>query len=127
MSTPYDTDEELLTDESLHIRARNDEFRTELVSVDAALARNRLVFTSGVAGEGEEFTERALTAVREFEAFDDDNDPFGEHSCGSFELDGVTLEWKIDLYDRLLDGPARNPADDALTRRVLTVMRAEEY
>ena len=46
---------------------------------------------------------------------------------GAFELDGVNLLWKIDCYDRLLDGRSRDPADAVVTRRVLTILLAEEY
>jgi hypothetical protein len=129
MSTPYDTDEELLLehDTSLQIRALNDEFRKDFGSVVPALMRNKLIFTSGVAEHGDEFIERALQAVREFAAFNEDNDPYDEHDAGSFELDGVNLLWKIDCYDRLLDGRSRDPADAAVTRRVLTILLAEEY
>jgi Protein of unknown function (DUF3768) len=120
MSTPYDTDEELLVenDTSLHIRA---------LSVVPALMHNKLVFTSGVAAYGADFIERALNAVREFAAFNEGNDPYGEHDFGSFVLDGENLFWKIDCYDRLLDGRSREPADAAVTRRLLTILLAEEY
>jgi hypothetical protein len=129
MSTPYDTDEELLLehDTSLQIRALNDAFRKEFASVVPAVMHNKLVFTSGVAAYGDDFIERALQAVRKFAAFNEDNDPYDEHDAGSFELDGVNLLWKIDCYDRLLDGRSRDRADAAVTRRVLTILLAEEY
>jgi hypothetical protein len=129
MSTPYDTDEELLVenDTSLHIRALNDEFRKEFGSVVSAITHNTLVFTSGVAAYGDDFIERALNAVREFAAFNEENHPYDEHDAGSLELDGVNLLWKIDCYDRLLDGRSSDPADAAVTRRVLTILLAEEY
>jgi hypothetical protein len=129
MSTPYHTDEELLveSDASLQIRALNDEFRKEFGSVVPGLMHNKLVFTSGVAAYGDDFIERALRAVREFAAFNEENDPYNEHDAGSFQLDGVNLLWKIDCYDRLLDGRSRDPADAAVTRRVLTILLAEEY
>jgi Protein of unknown function (DUF3768) len=37
----------------------------------------------------------------------------------------VNLYWKIDYYDRLLDGRSRDPADADVTR--LTILLAEEY
>jgi hypothetical protein len=68
-----------------------------------------------------------VTAVREFSDFTENNDPFGEHDFGIFELDGVTLFWKIDLYDRSLAWASPDPADPAVTRRVLTILLAKEY
>jgi Protein of unknown function (DUF3768) len=87
MSTPYDTDEELLVehDMSLQIRALKDEFRKDFASVVSALMHGKLVFTSGVAAYGDDFIERALRTVREFAAFNEENDPYDEHDAGSFE------------------------------------------
>jgi Protein of unknown function (DUF3768) len=129
MSTPYDSDEELLVehDMSLEIRALNDGLRKEFASVFSALMHNKPVFTSGVAEHGDLFIERALKAVREFAAFNGENDPYDEHDAGSFELDGVNLLWKIDCYNPLFDGRSRDPADAAVTRRVLTILLTEEY
>jgi Protein of unknown function (DUF3768) len=130
MSTPYDTDEELLVenDTSLQIRALNDRFRTEFVSPVSPLRHSGLVCTSGIAAYGDDFIERALRAVREFATLNEDNDPYGaEHDFGTFELDGLNLYWKIEYYDALFDGRSRDPADAAVTRRVLTILLAEEY
>jgi Protein of unknown function (DUF3768) len=129
MSTPYEADEELLVenDTSLQIRALNDEFRTQRSLIGSAIADDTLVITSGVAAHGNNFIDRAVHAVREYSAFIEDNDPYGEHDFGSFDLDGENLFWKIDYYDPLLDGRSRDPADAAVTRRVLTILLAEEY
>ena len=129
MSTPYDTDEELLAenDTSLEIRALNDEFRTQRSLVGSAIADNTLVITSGVAAHGNDFTDRAVHAVREYSAFNEGKDPYGEHDFGSFDLDGENLFWKIDYYDRLLEWGSPDPADPDVTRRVLTILLAEEY
>ena len=91
------------------------------------LARGQLMITSGVANLGNEFVLRALQSVREFSDFTEDNDPYGEHDFGSFALDGEQVYWKIDYYDNDLQNGSPNPADAALTKRVLTILLSEEY
>ena len=126
MTTPYDTDEEFLAevDKSLQIRALNDEFRAQLVSPVSALWHQRLVCTSGVAAYGDDFIERALWAVRHFADFNEINDQYGEHDFGSFELDGVSLYWKIDLYE---EPDVKDKNGEPIVNRVLTIMLASEY
>lgn len=68
-----------------------------------------------------------LRAVRAFEAFDSDNDPHGEHDFAAIDLDGNRYFWKIDYYDMSMEAGSPDPADPLVTRRVLTIMRAEEY
>lgn len=84
--------------------------------------------TSGVSALGPLFVARALSAVTAFDKFPADNDPYGEHDFGSFELDGEKLFWKIDYYSK--DDPnysSEDPSDPLKTARVLTIMLAEEY
>jgi hypothetical protein len=57
----------------------------------------------------------------------DGNDPYGERDFGAFELAGEKLIWKIDYYDRMLRDASPDPADPAVTRRVLTLMLASDY
>ena len=62
--------------------------------------------------------------MRTFTDFTPDNDPYGEHDFGSFELAGRKFLWKIDLYE----APFVKAADGApVVTRVLTIMLAEEY
>lgn len=66
-----------------------------------------------------------LKAIREYDNFTEDNDPYFEHDFGSLVWNGDKVYWKIDYYNETLDGWA-----DPLTKeckRVLTVMLAEEY
>ena len=65
--------------------------------------------------------------MRTFDDFSEDNDPWGEHDFGSFEHNGRTINWKIDYYDLALRFHSPDAADPAVTRRVLTIMLAEEY
>jgi hypothetical protein len=41
----------------------------------------------------------AAINVQNFADFSADNDPYGEHDFGSFEVAGETFFWKIDLYE----------------------------
>jgi Protein of unknown function (DUF3768) len=65
--------------------------------------------------------------VRSFEEFEEANDPWGEHDFGRFDYDGKTVMWKIDYYDTKLKWGSPDPANPTATRRVLTIMLAEEY
>lgn len=109
------------------IRELNDALRTADTAIGALLANGQVVVTAGVAAKGNAFIDRAVKAVREFSDFTQDNDPHGEHDFGIFELDGVSLNWKIDYYDRDLKYGSADPSDPQETRRVLTILLAEEY
>jgi hypothetical protein len=73
---------------------------------------------------------RSLTAGTDHAIFDDfctANDPHDEHDFGAFEFEGARIMFKIDYYDNDLNFHSPNPADPAVTERVLTIMLAEEY
>jgi hypothetical protein len=103
-----------------HIRDLNDAFRRSFCG-------GRVVMTRGVADLPEADMATVLEQVRMFSAFTADNDPHGEHDFGSFSHGAVTYFWKIDYYDQNCLYGSDNPDDPALTTRVLTVMRADEY
>ena len=102
------------------IRALNDRARR---SVSAAT----VLFTRGIAALTSVEQTFILDRVRSFNDFTDGNDPWGEHDFGSFEHKGRTIFWKIEYYDLVLKYGSDDPSDPARTRRVLTVMLAEEY
>lgn len=87
----------------------------------------RVLITAGVAALPEAERTAILAAVRTFETFEADDDPYGEHDVGAVEVAGVRCFWKIDSYDRDGRHASPDPADPALTSRVLTIMLAEEY
>jgi len=103
------------------IRELNDAFRT------GDIAAGQWMITRGVASFGPDFVALAARAVRAFDRFTEDNDPYGEHDFGAFTLAGESLFWKIDYYDPTLSFGSDDPGDPALTRRVLTLMLAGEY
>ena len=63
--------------------------------------------------------------MRAFDAFNEDNDPHGEHDFGA--VDEVRYFWKVDCYDRATEFGSPDPADPGVTTRVLTIMHADEY
>lgn len=83
--------------------------------------------SAGIAAVGPAFATRALAAVRRFDAFAPDDDPFGEHEFGTLVVDSVPILFKIDYYDLDLHRHSRDNANPKVTRRVMTVMLAEEY
>ncbi|MFV0410759.1 MAG: DUF3768 domain-containing protein [Paracoccus sp. (in: a-proteobacteria)] len=103
------------------IRMQNDAMRLGMV-------RNGLFHvTAGIAAQGAEFLLRARLMVAAYDNFTPDNDPYGEHDFGSFELDGQKLYFKIDYYDLDERMHSPDPSDPDVTCRVLTVMLASEY
>jgi hypothetical protein len=92
-----------------------------------SLAGGVLVMTAGVIALGHARQLNILQAVAAFNAFDESNDPYGEHDFGALEIEGERLFWKIDYYNRDLSAHSPNPADPSVTTRVLTLMLAEEY
>ena len=86
-----------------------------------------LVMTAGVHALPIEEMVAVLRDVQRFDAFTADNDPYGEHDFGKIEGDSGTYFWKIDYYDSDRTYGSPDPADPAVTTRVLTIMRAEEY
>ncbi len=102
------------------IRALNDTARRTFIG-------GQFFLTRGVAELPPDDQATILDRVRTFDDFTGDNDPWGEHDFGSFKLRGRTINWKIDYYDLLLKYGSEDPSDPACTRRVLTIMLAEEY
>lgn len=68
-----------------------------------------------------------LVELTAFSGFTRDNDPHGEHDLGIFEAGDERIMWKIDAYDLAMQYGSPDPADPAITTRVLTIMPAEEY
>ena len=62
-----------------------------------------------------------------FEAFEAGDDPPGEHDFGALTVRGRRVLFKLDYYDTELAAGSPDPADPAVTTRVLTVMLASEH
>ena len=102
------------------IRDLNDQLRHTLTGGMA-------VITPGIAALGQEVVERIVKTIAVFDDFCHANDPHEEHDFGSFEADGHVVFFKIDYFDQSLTYHSPDPADPAVTRRVITVMLADEY
>ena len=102
------------------IRALNDELRQNF-------AEGIAVMTPGIAALGAEAVARIVKTVAVFDDFCHANDPHEEHDFGAFDADGHRVLFKIDYYDETLTYHSLDPADPSVTKRVITIMLAEEY
>jgi hypothetical protein len=82
-----------------------------------------ITLTSGI--EALEGAADLVDAVRTYDTFAEDNDPYHEHDFGSLDWNGSKVFWKIDYYDQALKF-WENPLS-AKCKRVLTIMLASEY
>jgi hypothetical protein len=110
----------MTTSQANRIRALNDDLRQHLIGGGA-------VITLGVAALGQEAVDRIVQTVAVFDDFCHVNDPYEEHDFGSFEVEGETIFFKIDYFDRTLTHHSPDPANPAVTERVITIMLANEY
>jgi hypothetical protein len=107
------------TQRAVRMRELNDGLRVEH-------AGGRVFITEGIC----RLANAAITIVGSVAAFDSfahANDPYCEHDFGSLTVLGHRVMWKIDYYDRQLQGGSPDPADASVTERVLTIMLASEY
>jgi hypothetical protein len=110
----------MMSAQTLRIRNLNDALRTTLIG-------GQVMMTSGVQALGAAAVAEALTRMRTFTEFSEDNDPHGEHDFGSFEVNGSMFFFKIDYYDKAMQYASEDPGDPTKTARVLTLMLASEY
>jgi hypothetical protein len=102
------------------IRELNDELRQHLLGSFA-------VMTLGVAALGQQAVKHIVQTITVFDDFCHANDPHEEHDFGSFEVEGRTIFFTIDYYDKSLTHHSPDPSDASLTERVITIMLADEY
>jgi hypothetical protein len=111
---------EAQSDRTAAIRRLNDQLRTTFVG-------GAIVVTPGIETLTLGRRSALMSAVRNFNLFSPDDDPYGEHDFGAVELTGEKFFFKIDYYDRTLEFASPDPADPRCTTRVMTIMRADEY
>ena len=99
------------------IRSINDHFRATCVAINV---------TPSIQALGPEFFRRAIKIVRHYDNFREDVNPYEEHDCGTFKLDGYECAWAIDCYNRDMSGPSADPCNVNITTRLLTISLAHE-
>ena len=103
------------------IRALNDALRKNF-------SQGHAVMTIGIAALGAEaVAARIVETIEVYDDFCHANDPYEEHDLGSFEAEGHTIFFKIDYFDCTLTAHSTDPSDPVVTKRVITIMLAEEY
>lgn len=101
-------------------RTLNDEFRRHLKGGTA-------VITPGIAALGAEAVGRIIQTIANYDAFCKANDPHEEHDFGVFEAEGARIFFKLDYFDLEMRCHSPDQSDPSVTRRVMTIMLAEEY
>ena len=109
-----------MSERTEQICALNDQLRQTLTT-------GLVVITPGVAALGPDAVARIVKTVSVYDDFCRANDPHEEHDFGSFEAEGHTIFFKIDYYDNTLSHHSPDPTDPSVTKRVITIMLAEEY
>ena len=102
------------------IRELNDLLR-------ATFTGGKVVMTAAVAALDNATRANVLNTARTFNSFTRHNDPYGEHECFFFQVDGERYFVKIDYYDRSMEYGSDDPADPNVTTRVLTIGDAASY
>ncbi len=111
------------------IAKQNDAFRTSIALSlkPEGVPPGKLVMTSGIAAQSDEFRAALIDALINFDAFDEDSDPYEMHEMGVLEIEGEKVWFKFDLYDENYEYGAEDPTDTKRTRRVLTLLLPSEY
>jgi hypothetical protein len=112
---------------TVRVRALNDAFRTAGPLFGHITFEGLWLVTAGVQTKGPAFVHQAMGITRRFNAFTLDNDPHGEHDFGSFLIGTERVFWKIDYLQRGTPYGAEDPANNATTCRMITIMLAGEW
>ena len=109
------------TKQTAKIRALNDAFRMRGDGLGS------IMLTAGVQALAGQDLAQILSAIRCYDSFSIEEDPWNEHDFGVLRVRGQRVFWKIDYYDPTLRNGADDPANPDTTYRAMTIMLAEEY
>jgi len=87
---------------SASISRLNDLLRTHGIG-------GKVVATPSIVGLSTDTRADVLNAIRNFDTFTEDNDPYGEHDCAAIEVEGRRIFWKIDGVDAPSHGALNVP------------------
>jgi hypothetical protein len=90
-------------------------------------AGGQVLMTPGICALPVATIARILIAIRDFDAFTSANDPHGERDMALVVVDDHEVMWKIDAYSVDMESGSPDPADEAVTCRVLSIFLATEY
>jgi hypothetical protein len=102
------------------VRLFNDQLRKTGVG-------GQVLITRGVQALGPDRLATVVQAIRVFDDFNADNDPYGEHDFAVLRVEDIEVIFKIDYYDLEMDNLSSDPSDAAVTRRLMTILLPEEY
>jgi len=107
-----------MNDQAARIAELNDAHRRSM---------SKVTLSSGLASQPDSTIAALLKRIAEYDAWNEGDDPYGERDFGVIVHDCERVYWKIDYFDLAMEGLSEDPADPAVTRRVLTVCFADEY
>jgi hypothetical protein len=85
------------------------------------------MLTSGIDAFPHSLKAQVMRTFQQFGAFNGDNDPFYEHDCFTFSLNGETIICKCDYYAPDMQHGAEDPTEPEVCMRVWTIMKSDEY
>jgi hypothetical protein len=108
-----------------------DDLRAEcLRTLDHHLQNNPTadvaIMTPGIAALGQEAADRIIKTITVFDDFCHANDAHNAHDTGSFEVEGRTVLFRIDRYERPSNHRSSELTDLKDRVRIITVMLAGE-
>lgn len=113
-------DHEQISNRTTRIRHLNDQLRIHGQG-------GMIVCTKGILNLETDVIAAIGDVVRSFDGFSEDNDPHGEHDCAMVSIDGYEIIFKIDYFDVTLSHHSPDASDPTVTKRIMTIMLAEEY
>lgn len=103
------------------LAAQNDAFRLTGVG-------GQVTMTASMLELGSTIVKEITKAVRDFQDFNENNDPHGEHDFGVVEVSkGRKFYFKIDYYNDSYEHRSADPTNTKITNRVMTIAPVRDY